>query len=174
MRVVPVIAPDVDWTSLIRTATDLIGRSPSAPLDAARIPVGTLKSLIPILGEFSEGGVSPHNYLRSRDADRVLEHLAISFLIEAEPEAFYALLALGRLTVLFARGRNDAALVTANVRLWREAILEGCRDAHSDRRPLRLLLGEVIGCFLRAGLADVLNIQAKPAPDGTFTLALRH
>src|SRR4051812_45218336 len=116
MKVIPVVAPQIDWEGFVIESNAALGRSPTASLDAAGVVPGSLKSFVAALGEFQHPGTAPIPYLRSRSSDKALEHLSFTFLF-IPPLGGCSLLALGKLNLLMSDG---AALVSGTLRQWRE------------------------------------------------------
>lgn len=165
MKVIPVIAPQINWEEFVTEVNKTLGRSPTDSLDVAGIAPGSLKTFIAALGEFEHQGTLPVPYLRSRSCDKALEHISFSFLIiDAD---IGGVLRLGKLSILAADQRTT--LMSGTLRQWRETLIEGSR-ARNDHHT-RLILNDVSRHFFVFGLRDIFaDCDVVDLKDGTFAL----
>lgn len=168
MRVVPIVAPQINWDGFVTESYKVLGRSPTASLDVAGITPGSLKTFICSLGEFESEGTAPVPFLQSRGCDKSIEHISFSFLIINAD--ICGVLKLGKPSVLVAS--NRAALMSGSLRQWREILIEGCRTrCQGDTLSI---LSEIYRHFLCFGLHELFAmIELISLKDGNYLLELR-
>src|SRR5687768_4054947 len=70
----PIVWPHIDWSTFVRTTNEIIDRSPTRELDAAKIPVGSISSFLFALQSFQ----------KSNRVHPLLKHLSITFLCDCD------------------------------------------------------------------------------------------
>jgi hypothetical protein len=165
--------PDIQWPEFISFCQSMIRRSPTRSLDQSKIRPGLPASLVQALGEFQHEDTPPVPYIQGRDCDPALALLTFSFLIACDKQTMLELLKLGKIDVLAADG-NDVEVVaaTANLRVWREVILQGTHP--QAPRSLRALINRIQHIFSVHGLAVLWQDHTRqPTSDGTVALVPR-
>ncbi len=80
----------VDWARFVSAINTALGRSPTRELDKCCIKVGNPSTYIASLGEFVRPGTNPITVLK--DADRLLGHVDLTFLVAVDRDTALALL----------------------------------------------------------------------------------
>lgn len=172
MKVTPIIAPNVDWMGFVTEAHASLGRSPIASLAMVGLKAGSLKSLIPALGEFEHEHTPAIPFLKGRDCDRVLDHLYVSFLVEAEELVIGRLCAQCILQALRPDECKTVVILTGSLKEWRQVIVAGSR-LHMES-GVRAVVNEIHGYLVRAGLGDLFaDCTVRKQSDGTIVLEAR-
>lgn len=167
MKVVPVVLPNIQWHEFVIETQASLGRSPTRSLDEATVVVGDLKSFVASLAEFQNENSNPLPYLRSRESDRALDMMSVTFLVEARPQSLYAISKFSHVNIFQATdevGGEDVVLMSGTLRQWRTLIIE-----MTQLRQLDEVLIEIVKWFIRWGLRDMVascdfSIERKQLP----------
>ena len=163
--------PDIRWMQFITACQASIGRSPTRSLDVARIQPGLPASFVQALGEFQHSDTAPLPFLKSRQADLILEHISYTFLLAADEAVMRELLKLGKLKLLFAENSN-VAVGTGNLIDWKSTIVHGCHP--KALKGLRELINRVQHQFSIIGMSWLWQDTLRQATsDGTVALLPR-
>lgn len=169
MKVVPVVVPSVLWNEFVSETQASLGRSPTRSLDEATVVVGDLKSFVASLAEFQEENSNPIPYLRSRESDRAMDMLSVTFLVECHPRSLFSISKFGHVNI-FEGGRTDSidaedvVLMSGTFRQWRTLIVEMVNLRMFDE-----VLIEIVKWFIRLGLRDMVagcdfSVERKALP----------
>lgn len=169
-KVTLISATNVDWNKFVTVANDALGRSPTRELDNCSVPVGLPPTYISALAEFNRAGSNPITSVR--DADRLLHHISLTFLVSCDRDVLMAVLkqSIG-LVVLSAepsRGQENA-IITATLRDWKTAILES--SSPSAETWSRVIFNDIWKALVTLGFKDLFSAyQRREMKDHTFAL----
>ena len=149
MKVVPIVAPQIDWFNYITETQQSIGRSPTRSLDRAGIVVGNFQSFLQSLGEFQFSDTNPVPYLRSTQVDPVLDMLSFVFLVQADDSIIMEVLKYTRVNILATADRVDTLMMSGTLRQWRDTI-----RAALNPNPV---LAEIRNYLIRWGLRELVD-----------------
>jgi hypothetical protein len=171
VKVTPIIAPNVDWRGFVTEAHAALKRSPIASLAMVGMKAGPLKTIIPALGEFQHEHTPAIPFLKGRDSDRVLDHLYVSFMVEAEEAVIGRLCAQCWLQALTPDDCRTVVILTGSLKEWRQMVIAGSR-LHLEP-GVRAVANEIHRYLLVAGLGDLFSdCTARKQTDGTIVLEI--
>ncbi len=167
-QVVFIAGSTVDWNSFLRNIVDLTGRSPTKGIDHSGLKLSDYTRFISALGEFREEKLlNPLDTLR--DADAVLRHLYLSFLISGSSALIFKISELTELNMMTANlveRKGRAALVSGNLKQWRDATVELSRISQT-----RKVGNTVLDFLFKLGLQSIFSsFNRQPRSNGMFLL----
>jgi hypothetical protein len=125
MHVRLISVPQFDWHNFVNDTHIITGVSPTRGCDNAGIKAGSLLSLIPTLAAFRHPGSDAH--VAIQHAEHILQHITLTFLCEVKPALLIEILKLG--TDLLIDCNSDTVFIaTANLRVWKNIIVEICQE----------------------------------------------
>jgi hypothetical protein len=164
-----VTAPQVDWPTLCKNFTELVGHSPTRSLDRVGWTISDPQALIPVLTSFSEYGCDAHESLR--EPRRAWDHMFFSFLIHCDKEILTELLGSADLRVLHTiTSKGDSLLyVSGSLTQWFTSTLVFCTEGCS--KDLRFIFDSVVLNLEKKGFKDIwLPYRKTFIKDKTFLL----
>lgn len=156
VQVVPVIAPRIDWGSLLQLASRGLGRSLTKGIDTNKWQLEQARSAIAALGEFQQAESNAIHTLR--DPGSLLRHFSFSFFVLATRDTLYEVALDGTVHVLDCE-RDDCAIVSANLEDWRTTIIKFCSTRATARQ--REFYYRVLEAFDKLGLAVLFENYSR-------------
>jgi len=158
----------IKWDTFLKETTDLTGRSPTRGADASGLNLSDYARFIAALGEFRDGQVlNPIDTLQA--AGNILCHVYLSFLISGSSALIFRVGELTELSMSMAKladNKGRVALVSGNLRQWKDAVVELCKVTQT-----RVVGNTVSGFFSKLGLQYVFSdFNRKALPSGLFLL----
>lgn len=161
---IPISATRVDWNTFLLASQRAIGRSPSASLDAAGLPVSGLAPFVAAVSEFSMKGSNPIKSMRGDSFAQV--HLTFTFMVNLDRQYFFEL-AQYNLFVSPAYG-VDVALVSGNLRQWSRATSSALQTGVA--LEVRELFTLLLAWFERNDFGEVWSSYEKRMQGGALVL----
>ena len=158
----------IRWDTFLKETMDLTGRSPTKGTDASGLNLSDYARFITALGEFRDQRVSnPIDTMQ--EANAILCHVYLSFLISGSSALIFRVGELTELSMVMAKladNKGRVALVSGNLRQWKEAVVELCKVTQT-----RAVGNIVSGFFFKLGLQYVFSdFNRKTLPTGLFLL----
>jgi hypothetical protein len=170
-KLLPMSKTVIDWELYLRTATEALGRSPTATLDEQRHQfTRSLPDYIATLKEVELKGGNPHS-----PGGVQLEHIHQGFMLIASRQATYSIVMKSRVAASTAMSIHDdfnLTILSGTLGQWRSAILNCCVDEVSfDVRSFGMeLLIYFDSVGLKRYMLDAIQVQLG---DGTVRLLER-
>ncbi len=123
--IVPLIAPDIDWTLFIETIYRATGRSPTRMLDLERKAIGPTSSYLAALSYFSKSTPLA-----------LLHQCSYSFLIEVSQDEYLTILSQTDIRCVDNFTSDDEVkliMASGSLWAWRSACLNFCIEQSSLR-----------------------------------------
>ncbi len=169
-RIQPAIIPRIDETLIVKTATELLGYSPTKALDSHPRPLSEGARLLVILASFQDGKLE--NALEPlRGRIDLLNHLQYSFIVYADDETVQQIMERTDLSVSMTESlsKDRAAFVSGTLKEWYMATLTCCQK--SQPYNLRVLFDVTMLMFEKLGFSEIWHgVRKSSLPDKTFYL----
>ncbi len=161
----------IDTESLLASAKQLLGRSPSRKLDSQGKSTDTTAGYLTILAALKNEETEPNIVLE--DPGHLLAHTFYSFLVACDKATMTELGEQTRLAIQRVESRGICfAVVSGTLEQWRTAIINGCSEQAEFN--LRLLFDKILILFEGEGLGKLWSKFAKKTlADQTFKLIER-
>ena len=168
----PLIAPNIAWVTYLKDVAELAGHSPTRGLDASRLKLSDYARFLASLGELQSGKEQkPLDILRSQS--NPLKHLFFGFLISGSTSLIFRIMELTDLDVTTARGKDKirVALVTGNLKQWKDAIIICLDKSLIKNFELRWVFNQCLDFLYAAGLRNIFDDYRKSGlEDRTYLL----
>ncbi len=168
----PLLAPNIAWVTYLKDTSSLTGRSPTLGIDNSNLKLSDYARFLASLGELQSGQEQkPLDVLRSQL--NPLKHLFFGFLISGSSSLIFRIMELTDLDVTTARGKDKIriAVVTGNLKLWKDAIIVCLDKSLIKNYELRWVFNEILDCFYSAGLRNIFDDYRKQGlEDHTYLL----
>lgn len=173
MIVIPIAGTSVDWSELLVSCKQALGRSVTTGLDLVGMKPNTLQAYIAVLGELREAGSRPHQILSAPGL--LTDHGFCSFLVAGSIDLFFAIMEGTPLDILSSESTirgTRLGVVSGTLTKWRTAIINGTSETSSFE--LRLFMDKCLLLFEQQGLSQLWSAyQKRTIPDSTFSLVLK-
>lgn len=171
-EVIPVTMTQVDWPSYLRVCMDILHRSPSRDLDAARIELKGPFAFIASLAAFK--GFQEHPNTSVRQAGFLLRHFSFGFLVTCTEICRADIQSVSDLSVDQAYnkdiGGEQLYLMSGTLFEWRTAIIENLSKTNCNSE-VREVLNKIVLLLEQVGLVDLFSTFKKRSQhDNTFLL----
>lgn len=176
MKVIPLSYSQVNWSDFIMLSKTVVGRSPTASLDACNIGPGDPFSYIAALEELIEP-TSPRDAVLQ--ATYTLEHVSFSFIayITEDDLPFLRNVPVLKTTLIEGKIEKKTAhyllLLTGNLLEWKMALplMLAAKEATNDTFVQRELFSQIFTWFKRMNLRELFDRYTEVATsDGFFRL----
>ena len=165
--VTPLIVSNVNWTNFLKDIAELTGHSPTRGIDASNLKLADYPRFIVSLGEFqNKKQVQPLEVINA--AGFLTRHLFFGFLIFGKSSSIFKIMELTDLDVTSAKmkGGGKVAVVTGNLKVWKDATLACLRPYE-----VRWIFNQCLEYFYQLGLGIIWNDCRKQGlKDGTYLL----
>lgn len=161
----------IDMDTLLATAKQLLGRSPSRKLDSQGKSIDNASGYLTILAALKNEDIDQNTVLE--DPGHLLAHCYFTFMIACDNITILELMEKSRLVIQKIEVRNGClAIVAGTLEQWRTAIINCCSE-QSDFN-LRLLFDKILLIFESEGLGKLWSRYGKKTlADQTFKLIER-
>lgn len=173
IAVIPIGKTSIDWSNLIKSTNESLGRSITKSLDRHHIKPATLSAFIAALGELKKPDSDPIDMIRNPGA--LARHVSYSVLLAADKRVIIELIESSSLSIL-STGTNvrqiRLAYISGTLEQWFVSIINGCSSLSS--KELRLFYDHCLIFIEKDGFAQLWSDYRRVVqPDKTFLLERR-